>query len=253
MSAGIDHAGQSKTAQFAKESAGAVDRLFDLRFGQARIERDNRSAIADDPAGGLILAVAFELRALRQVRLGLHAKPVAALGIDQHIAVEKLNVDGMAGDDCCNLRIGWPPVLGELARRPSAGDDQPGVRRRVGGGRPEALKRFTEASRALPIHFGRSAKAGTNGVNVGIDQARNHRAPAEVDHFGGRPREFTKFRCAAGRGDVSSFDGERLADRRSRILGDDLAIDEQEFGGTSRSRHGAKNAHPHHEDAEETA
>ncbi len=79
-------------------------------------------------------------------------------------------------------------------------------------------------------------------MNVGIDKTGNHRAPAEIDDFGGRACEFAKFFRIARRGNVVAFNRERLFHRRGGILGDDLAVDEQQIGGVGGGWRGAGSA-----------
>jgi hypothetical protein len=91
-------------------------------------------------------------------------------------------------------------------------------------------------------------------MNVGIDQAGDHRAAAEVDHSRGRSGRFSKFFRTAGRDDPVTFDGKRLAHGRSGVQRDDLAVDEQDIRRIAPCRRRAKHAEHHGcQAAEQTA
>ena len=78
----------------------------------------------------------------------------------------------MVGRGGGDLGLGRAAVFRELPLGPAAGHDQPGALRRPFGGGADAVERLGERAHADPVHLGGEGEAGADGVDVGIDQAR---------------------------------------------------------------------------------
>jgi hypothetical protein len=111
------------------------------------------------------------------------------------------------GDELCLRRA---PLLLELLLGPAARDNDPFPGFCRACGRADALHRLRYRLRADPVHFGRVEQSGPDRVHVGIDQAGNHGAPAELDHLSLGSRELADFGVAADRKDFPVADRERF-------------------------------------------
>src|SRR5579883_1341789 len=128
MTARIDDSGDTKSAQFPQKCAGAVDRLGHLGLRQTRIECGDGRTASDDPSCRKALAIALKFRRGRQILFGIDAEEFAALAVDEHITIEKLNVDRMAQCQSLDFRFGGSAGFRELARSPASRNDKPGPR-----------------------------------------------------------------------------------------------------------------------------
>ncbi|OIQ71233.1 hypothetical protein GALL_471520 [mine drainage metagenome] len=160
--AGVDHSGEPEPVQFPQETTRAIDSLFQLGLWQARIQRGNGRTCPDDPAGSHAIGVALEFCGGRQIFLGFDAKHLAAHGVDQHRAVEELDVYWMSARHGRNLGLRRPPGFGKLAWRPPPGHDQPRTGLGLNGGRPETIECLDSACRSVPAHLIRMMEAGAN-------------------------------------------------------------------------------------------
>src|SRR6185503_14903735 len=119
--------------------------------------------------------------------------------------------------------LGRAAVFLELPRSPAAGHDEPRPPRPDLRRRAKTLQRFGERPRADPMHFGLPGEAGANGMDMGIDQAGNDGATAEVDDARGGARHLAYLRRAADRRDFSVTHRQR-ADARRRVKSRELAV-----------------------------
>jgi hypothetical protein len=91
------------------------------------------------------------------------------------------------------------------------------------------------------VHFGLPGEAGTDGVNVGIDQAWNDSAAAKIDDASGRRGKRADISRAADGGDFPVAYGERLG--RSGVGGDDLAVEQDGVGDLGADLRCTKHRH----------
>jgi hypothetical protein len=132
-----------------------------------------------------------------------------------------------AGDE---FGLRRPSIFPELLHVPAAGDDEPRARlhrfRRVG----DARERVDERRRAYPVDLGGKRLRRADGVQVRVDQARDHRAALQIDDARLWSGELAHVCRRPQRRDFAVTDRQRLADGRLRVDGHDLAVDENRVG-----------------------
>ena len=176
------------------------------------------------------LAVALERAAGRQIGVAADSELREAVVGHDDPAVAELHVDGIVGRGRFELGLRRPAPLGELQLVPAAGDDEPAARRPRSRGRADPRQRFGQRPRADPVHLGAERQRGAHGVQMRVDEPRDDRAAAELDDARGRAREAANLRRAAERQDLAVANRERFAQRRLRVDGDDLAVEQHEVG-----------------------
>jgi hypothetical protein len=177
----------------------------------------------------------------RQVFIAVDAEPLARGGREEHRAIKKLNVDRMVGRGGDDLRFAGTPGLGELLRRPAAGDDDPAARVRERGG-ADAVERLRDRLSADPAHLMGVVHARADRMNMRIDQAGNDGAAAEVDDARARPGVGAHLLRAAGRRDSAVAYRQRLDGGERCVLGRDAPVQEHGVGGLRAERRDAGGA-----------
>jgi hypothetical protein len=158
-----------------------------------------------------------------------------------------LYVNRILRSDRDQFSLRRPAVLLELLRVPSTSHDQP----RAWLHRPRrilhAAERLLEGADADPVHLGREAERGANGVQVRIDETRDHGAPAQVNHARLRASQLAHLGRRTERCDASAANRHSFAHGRLRIDGEDLAVDEDRVGAlcTGQRRAGEHDEHEH--------
>jgi hypothetical protein len=225
-----------------EERLGALH-LIVGRWARQSIEQpDDRALRSGDCAGQIASQVALEAAACRQVGFTREAQRLVRERRQHRPRVSQLDVDRILRRDGDELGLRRPAVLLELLLVPSAGDDQPRPRlhrpRRV----LHAAERFFERAHADPVHFRGEAEGGADRVQMGIDQTRNDRSSAEINHPRLRSGQLAHLGRRAKRHDASVANRQRFAHRRLSIDGEDLAVDENRVRTLRAHRHGRQQA-----------
>ena len=91
-------------------------------------------------------------------------------------------------------------------------------------------ERFGQRPRADPVDLGAERQRSPHGVQMRVDEPRDDRAAVELDDARGRTREAANLRRAAYAQDLAVANRERFVQRRLRVHGDDLAVEQHEIG-----------------------
>jgi hypothetical protein len=189
--AAVDDAGDAEAVHLAEESFGSVDLLLHGRLGQLVKNLAERSAAGFDDAGRLVVAVARELATRRHIVVVADVQRLHRLRRQQQPVIEMLDVDGIVGRRCCDLRRCWPALLGELLLGPAAGDDDPGSGLLLLCSLTDLLQRVFQRGHADPVHLGAEGQRGADAVDVSVGESGNNRAATEIYQFCGLAGELS--------------------------------------------------------------
>src|SRR5262249_5866590 len=224
-------AGQAEPVEFAEELPRARDAFLEGWQRQLIEQGRDGGVVAVDPAGRLAGSVPFDLAARRHVGVVRNIERLEARGTQQRSRIKQLNIYGVVRRRGHKLGLSRPALLGELLLGPTTGHDNPLVWTCCTRRRRDTLHRLRDRTGTDPVDLSRVEQGRPNGVHVGIDQARDNGAAAEIDNPGGRPRGVGVFGGWADRRDVAVAYRQRFSRRRVLVEYDDLAVDERRFGG----------------------
>ena len=151
-------------------------------------------------------------------------------GRDPCGVVETLHVNGPIGRRLGKLRDRRPAFFGKLQFGPAAADLDPGAGRQRARRLADEVETFGETWHADEAQLDGKREAGAQRVDVGIHQARHDRAPAKIDAAGAWIGKLEHVDIGAGAQDFAVADRKRFGDRRRRVEGDDLAVQEHGIG-----------------------
>ena len=224
--AGVDDAGDAEFVELPLELTRGVDLVVERQhwpLSQGRIE-DERARPSDQHAGRIAGLVALD-RPARRVRRVLGVSDRAQRrGVQERMAVEVEDEDRRVRRHGIDLFERRPAPLGELELGPAADHAHPLRRRRPGGLLLQHAQRVGERRHPFPAQLHVVVQPTANHVGVGIVEARNDAATAEVDDLGALAFQRHDVALLADGGEELIFDRKRSCLRPGPIESCDAAV-----------------------------
>jgi hypothetical protein len=232
---GVDDADQAQAGERAQQVAGRGDLPLERRPWHARQDLGVGEHAAHDAAGlaghGVTLQLAREPTGAR----GGQACGGKGRAVEHGGVVEGLDVDRVVGRDRVQFGAGGQAVLGELGGVPAAQDPDPGAGALRGGAGADRGEHVVQALAVAQAELLVPGQPRADGVDVGVDQARDHPAALEVHHRGAGPGQRLERVPVAGGQDPAVAHGESLDLSQGggtwRHAGPDVAVRQQELSG----------------------
>ena len=130
-----------------------------------------------------------------------------------------------------HLLLRGATAFGKLQLRPAPRHDEPTARRQGARRVAQALQGFGDRGGAGPVNLGGVGEARADGVDMGIDEAGDHRAALQVDHHSLRRRRRAQGHALANRRDAPLAHQHGAGAGQARLQRDERPVHEEPVGG----------------------